>query len=74
MTPKGWFRRHTATEESMLRSGHYPSSAAKPKPGRKKRLILSQSMVVDVDVNKACDHSQPELKNSLADVPFSAAE
>lgn len=41
-------------EDSMLRSGHYPSSAAKPKPGRrtKKRLILSQTMVVDVDVNK----------------------
>jgi len=58
MTPKGWFRRHTATEESMVRSGHYPSSAAKPKPGRKKRLILSQSMVVDVDVNKRSDQAE----------------
>lgn len=58
MTPKGWFRRPTATEESTLRSGHYPSSAAKPKLGRrtKKRLILSQTMVVDVDVNKVCDY------------------
>ena len=69
MTPKGWFRRHTATEESTLRSGHYPSSAAKPKLGRraKKRLILSQTMVVDVDVNKVYDHALLFLRIQFAD-------
>lgn len=60
MTPKGWFRRHTTTEESNPRSGYYPSSTAKPKVGRKakKRLILSQTMVVDVDVNKRSDQAE----------------
>lgn len=58
-TPRGgWFRsnRHVSGEDSSARSGHYPSSASKPsglsvrRP--KKRLILSQSVVIDIDSNK----------------------
>ncbi|KAF8624112.1 hypothetical protein AX15_006023 [Amanita polypyramis BW_CC] len=59
MTPKGWFRRHTTTEESNSRVGHL-SGVTKPKAGRKtkKRFILSQSMVLDVDVNKRSDQAE----------------
>lgn len=51
MTPKGWFRRYTT--DDLPRAGYYPSSVARPKnpsPRRnKKRIILSQSMVIDID-------------------------
>jgi len=58
-TPKGgWFRskpsssQAQATEEAP-RSGHYPSS--QPRVSVKKanrQIILSQSMVIDTDLNK----------------------
>ncbi|PFH48488.1 hypothetical protein AMATHDRAFT_149797 [Amanita thiersii Skay4041] len=60
ITPKGWFRRHAPNEEGNLRSGHYPSSTPKSKNARrnKKRLILSQTMVIDIDPNKRSDQAE----------------
>jgi hypothetical protein len=55
MTPNilngGWFKK----PEPELRVG-YPSTVARPRPSlsKKKRLILSQTMVIDVDPNKVC--------------------
>ncbi|KAF8891283.1 hypothetical protein BD779DRAFT_1514381 [Infundibulicybe gibba] len=61
MTPKGWFRRH-ATDDINPRSGYYPSSVARTKnssPRRnKKRLILSQTMIIDIDPNKKSDQAE----------------
>ncbi|RDB22222.1 Vacuolar membrane-associated protein IML1 [Hypsizygus marmoreus] len=61
MTPKGWFRRYAA-DDLTPRAGYYPSSVARPKnpsPRRnKKRIILSQSMVIDIDPNKAAKLAQ----------------
>jgi DEP domain-containing protein 5 len=57
-TPRGWFRSSRQVEESAGRSGYYPSNTGRlgAFPGRrtKKRLILSQSVVIDVDSNKVC--------------------
>lgn len=57
MTPRGgsWFRpsRHVSGEEPRII--HYPGSAEKGSPASrktKKRLVLSQSMVIDIDANK----------------------
>jgi hypothetical protein len=56
-TPKGgWFRSKPsssqATEEAP-RSGHYPSSQPRVSVKKAKRqIILSQSMVIDTDLNK----------------------
>ena len=57
MTPRGgsWFRpsRHVSGEEPRII--HYPGSAEKGSPASrktKKRLVLSQSMVIDIDTNK----------------------
>ncbi|KAL6301620.1 hypothetical protein BKA93DRAFT_738346 [Sparassis latifolia] len=65
MTPRGgWFRsaRHVSGEESKTQSGLNSPSAAKPSPfsGRrtKKRLIMSQSMVIDIDPNKRSDQAE----------------
>lgn len=56
-TPKSWFRRY-APEEHLRSSGYYPSSIARqknPMPRKmKKRCILSQSMVIDIDPQKVC--------------------
>lgn len=52
MTPKYWFRRNT---DDGTRPAYYhlnpPKQIVKPAAGRrnKKRLILSQTMVIDVD-------------------------
>jgi len=60
MTPKYWFRRHT--EDSTLRPPYHttnsPRSFPRPTPNRKtkKRLILSQTMVIDIDPHKVCRH------------------
>ncbi|CAL1711073.1 unnamed protein product [Somion occarium] len=60
MTPRsgGWFRsnRHVSGEEQNVRAGGTSSLSGRiPTSGRraKKRLILSQSMVIDIDPNKA---------------------
>ncbi|KIL67100.1 hypothetical protein M378DRAFT_74252 [Amanita muscaria Koide BX008] len=57
MTPKGWFIRRYANDDGNTRS---PTNAAKPRAWRrnKKRLILSQSMVTDVDLNKRSDQAE----------------
>jgi hypothetical protein len=51
MTPRGWFGRRYPADESNLR---HPSIQTKNLSPRrtKKRLIVSQSMVIDVDPNK----------------------
>ena len=57
MTPKYWFRRNT---DDGIRPAYYhlnpPKQIPKPAAGRrnKKRLILSQTMVIDVDPLKVC--------------------
>ncbi|TFK72729.1 hypothetical protein BDN72DRAFT_957080 [Pluteus cervinus] len=61
MTPKSWFRRYTPGDDN-LRAGHYPSGVARPKNASprkvKKRCILSQSMVIDIDPNKKSDQAE----------------
>lgn len=51
MTPKGWFSRRSTVDELNPR---YSSGRAKGLSPRrmKKRLIVSQSMVIDIDPNK----------------------
>ncbi|TFY75548.1 hypothetical protein EWM64_g8463, partial [Hericium alpestre] len=58
-TPRGWFRtRHTQPVEEPGR-GYYPSSVPKPNVKKPiKRLILSQSMVIDVDPGKKSDQAE----------------
>lgn len=56
MTPRGgWFRssRHVSGEESSFRGG-VPSSMIRTSVMRKprKKLIMSESMVIDIDPNK----------------------
>ncbi|KAI9508459.1 hypothetical protein F5148DRAFT_1284026 [Russula earlei] len=64
-TPKGgWFRSKPSSSqvqaaEDAPRSGHYPSGLPKvnvKKP--KKQIILSQSMVIDMDPNKKSDRAE----------------
>ncbi|KAF9014224.1 hypothetical protein BDQ17DRAFT_1386700 [Cyathus striatus] len=58
MTPKGWFRRYA---DDSARESYYPSNVARPKVSTrrpKKRLILSQTMVIDVDPNKRSDQAE----------------
>ncbi|KAG5652786.1 hypothetical protein H0H81_003666 [Sphagnurus paluster] len=56
MTPKGWFRRNT---DDPARGSYYPSSAVRPNSRKhKKRIILSQSMVIDIDPNKKSDQAE----------------
>lgn len=60
MTPRGgWFRsaRHTPGGEE---SGSSRSTSARPAPAKKarKKLILSQSMVIDIDPQKKSDQAE----------------
>ncbi|KAJ3889305.1 hypothetical protein GG344DRAFT_89506 [Lentinula edodes] len=61
-TPRRWFRTRT---EDVIPRGHYPgnsSRASNSSPRRnKKRLILSQSMVIDIDPNKRSDQAETVL-------------
>ncbi|KAG5720836.1 Vacuolar membrane-associated protein iml1 [Termitomyces sp. T112] len=61
MPPKGWFRRYT-TEGENPRASYYPSSNARPTNSsprkHKKRIILSQSTVIDIDPNKKSDQAE----------------
>lgn len=55
MTPRGWFRSRHVSVDDTPRLGHYPSSVPRLQnqtTRKKKRLILSQSMVIDIDPNK----------------------
>ncbi|OCH92225.1 hypothetical protein OBBRIDRAFT_464550 [Obba rivulosa] len=67
VTPRsGWFRtsRHVSTDELSTRTSFYPGSGkAVIGAGKKtkKRLILSQSMVIDVDPNKRSDQAESVL-------------
>jgi hypothetical protein len=58
-TPKGgWFRSKPSSSQALAleeapRSGHYPSSLPRANVKKaKKQIILSQSMVIDTDLNK----------------------
>ncbi|THU87258.1 hypothetical protein K435DRAFT_821688 [Dendrothele bispora CBS 962.96] len=58
-----WFRsRHGVAEDTISRPSYYPSSVSRLKnssPRRnKKRLILSQSMVIDIDPNQHSDQAE----------------
>lgn len=61
-TPKGgWFRSKplAQTADDAPRSGHYPSSLPRNIVKKsKKRIILSQSMVIDMDPNKKSDQAE----------------
>ncbi|KAH9005027.1 hypothetical protein EDB86DRAFT_1705902 [Lactarius hatsudake] len=61
-TPKGgWFRSKplAQTADDAPRSGHYPSSLPRTVVKKsKKRIILSQSMVIDMDPNKKSDQAE----------------
>jgi hypothetical protein len=61
-TPKGgWFRSKppAQTPDEAPRSGHYPSSLPRTVVKKtKKRIILSQSMVIDMDPNKKSDQAE----------------
>ncbi|KAG6819778.1 hypothetical protein H0H93_008744 [Arthromyces matolae] len=58
--PKGWFRRYTMVDEP--RASYYPSSVARPSNAgprkHKRRILLSQSMVIDIDPNKKSDQAE----------------
>jgi len=55
---RGWFKasRHTQYEDNLTGRSYYPSSQGKPSgvsPKRtRKRMILTQSMIIDVDPGK----------------------
>ncbi|KAL4266799.1 Vacuolar membrane-associated protein IML1 [Pleurotus pulmonarius] len=63
MTPRGWFKSRRSGADELGRS-YYPSSniMGKRKPAsprrRKKKLILSQTLVIDVDPNKRSDQAE----------------
>ncbi|KAI0273508.1 hypothetical protein BC834DRAFT_854125 [Gloeopeniophorella convolvens] len=66
-TPRGgWFRskgltasQTQAAADDAPRSGYYPSSVPKVQVKKpKKRIILSQSMVIDMDPNKKSDQAE----------------
>ncbi|KAF9447582.1 hypothetical protein P691DRAFT_776015 [Macrolepiota fuliginosa MF-IS2] len=60
MTPKGgWFRRYTSEETTPKASGNLSRhrSISNRKPQRK-RLILSQTMVIEIDPNKKSDQAE----------------
>ncbi|KAH9180434.1 hypothetical protein EDB89DRAFT_2110549 [Lactarius sanguifluus] len=61
-TPKGgWFRSKppAQTADDAPRSGQYPSSLPRTVVKKsKKRIILSQSMVIDMDPNKKSDQAE----------------
>ncbi|KAI4524487.1 hypothetical protein K525DRAFT_193828 [Schizophyllum commune Loenen D] len=53
MTPKGWFRTRIASDELRPRA-----SGRSPATKRRKRLILSQSMPIDIDPQKKSDQAE----------------
>ncbi|KZT08675.1 uncharacterized protein LAESUDRAFT_48935 [Laetiporus sulphureus 93-53] len=61
MTPRGgWFRssRQAPGDDSGPRTGFYPGSGGSSIKKTKKRLIMSQSMVIDIDPNKRSDQAE----------------
>ncbi|KIL00075.1 hypothetical protein PAXRUDRAFT_822018 [Paxillus rubicundulus Ve08.2h10] len=61
----GWFNkatRHTPNEDAVTGRSYYPSSQAKPSSTNpkqtRKRLILTQSMIIDVDPAKKSDQAE----------------
>ncbi|KAG7093064.1 hypothetical protein E1B28_009356 [Marasmius oreades] len=63
-TPRRWFRTRPS-EDVVTRSGFYPGNAmrvlsASPRK-MKKRIILSQTMVIDIDPNKRSDQAETVL-------------
>jgi DEP domain-containing protein 5 len=64
MTPRGWFlSRHVPTDETNGRSSQLASSRRNNSSPRrnKKRHILSQSMVIDIDPNKRSDQAETAI-------------
>lgn len=52
MTPKGWFRSSRFGEEKPINQPSGITRVGTSPRRNKKRLILSQSMVIDIDPNK----------------------
>ncbi|THH20912.1 hypothetical protein EW146_g569 [Bondarzewia mesenterica] len=59
-TPRGWFRSsRLVSQPDDIRSGHYPSNLPKAVVKKmKKRLILSQRQVIDIDPSKKSDQAE----------------
>ena len=56
-TPRGWFRtKQPSTLGAVEGSGIHPYSSRVVPRRMRKRLILSQSLVIDIDGNKVCTH------------------
>ena len=55
LTPRGWFRstKYPSSFGVGDGSGFYPGNSRSSRRARK-RLILSQSLVIDIDGNKVC--------------------
>lgn len=58
MTPKGWFSRRHAAEELNTRSLSGRAKNLSPRRSTRNRLIVSQSMVIDIDPNKKSDQAE----------------
>lgn len=77
---RGWFKasRHTQYEDSMIGRSYYPSSQGKPSgvsPKRtRKRMILTQSMIIDVDPGKVGPDSSGISYLVLTRTPFHTEE
>ncbi|KAJ3568302.1 hypothetical protein NP233_g5802 [Leucocoprinus birnbaumii] len=59
MTPKaGWFRRYTTEDVTPKPTGNAPRRSASVRKPARKRLILSQTMVIEIDPNKKSDQAE----------------
>ncbi|KAF8559857.1 hypothetical protein OG21DRAFT_1402488 [Imleria badia] len=63
---RGWFKaRHTPYDDTLIGRSYYPSHPAKPagvSPKRtRKRMILTQSMIIDVDPGKKSDLAETAI-------------
>lgn len=59
MTPKGnWFRRYTAEEVTPKPVGNAPRRSTSVRRPARKRLILSQTMVIEIDPSKKSDQAE----------------
>ena len=59
MTPRGgWFKRYTSEETTPKAPGNAPRRSTSTRKPQRKRLILSQTMVIEIDPNKVNIHSE----------------
>lgn len=62
LTPRGWFRTgHPSTFGMVGGSGLYPGNNRPNSRRTRRRLILSQSLVIDIDGNKRSDQAETAI-------------